>query len=76
MTQAIKSNILTLVLPNHESGDNSHDSLYKTAFNPSNCTRPMKIKSFDHFCAHIDFLAMKNMLSVHLISGLKIEHNC
>ena len=47
--QAIKSFILTLVLPNHGNGVISHDNLYKTAFNPSKCTRPMIIKSFDHF---------------------------
>ena len=69
MTQAIKSYILTLVLPNHASGDISHDNLYKTALNdPSECIRPMNIKSFNHFFVHIDFLLKKIMLSVHLIS--------
>ena len=68
MTQAIKSNILTLVLPNHASGDISHDNLYKTAFNASKCISPMNIKYFDHFFVQIDFLVMKNILLVHYIS--------
>ena len=59
MTQAINSSISTLVLPNHGNWDNSHDNLYKTAFNASKCIRPMNIKSF---------LVMKNILSVLLIS--------
>ena len=38
MNEAIKSNILTLVLTNHASGDISHGNIYKIAFYPSVCT--------------------------------------
>ena len=69
MTQAIKSDIWTLVLPNKANRDISHDNLYKTALNDlSECVRHMNIKSFDHFFVHIDFLVKKIILSVHLIS--------
>ena len=64
MTQAIKSNILTLVLTNHASGDISHVNIYTTAFYPSERVRHMTM----NFFGHIYFLVWKNLLSVCLIT--------
>ena len=69
MNEAIKSNILTLVLTNHASGDISHGNIYTTDFYPSECVRHMTMK----LIVHMYFLVCKNVLSAHLNTLLRFE---